>query len=234
MRPGLLAEGADRQFAQVFGQMRGLDAGAGGERDAALDDVFQFAHVAGKVVGAQQFERVGGEFGDVLAHQRAHACAGSGRPAAARLPGARRARDVQVDDVEAEVEVLAEAAALHHVLHVAVGGGDEAHVDFHRRGGAERQHLLFLDHAQQLDLHGRRHFGDLVEEQRAAVGRLEQALLVGVGAGEGALGVAEQLVGQQLLVEGAAVHRDEGPPGRAGCDGAGSGRRAPCRCRIRR
>ena len=35
-------------------------------------------------------------------------------------------------------------------------------------------HLAFLQHPQQFHLHGRRYIADLVEEQRAAVGRLEQ------------------------------------------------------------
>jgi hypothetical protein len=83
------------------------------------------------------------------------------------------------------------------------------HVDFHRRGGAQRQHFFFLDHAQQFDLHGGRHFGDLVEEQGAAAGGLQQPLLVGVGTSEGALGVSEQFVGQQFLVESATVHCHE-------------------------
>ena len=54
-----------------------------------------------------------------------------------------------------------------------------------------------------------------------------------VGAGEGALAVAEQLALDQVLGQGAAVDRDErrGRPG-GSCRG-GCGRSAPCRCRSR-
>jgi hypothetical protein len=121
----------------------------------------------------------------------------------------RQRRDVQVDDVEPVVQILAEAAFRDPGFHVAVAGGDEANIDLHRSGAAHRQHFLFLDRAQQLDLHGRRHFGDLVEKQRAAVSGDEQAGLAD-GAGESASFVAEQFVGQQFFVEGAAVHRQEG------------------------
>ena len=91
-----------------------------------------------------------------------------------------------------------------------------------------------LEHAQQLDLQLERHLGDLVEEQRAAVGALEEALVLAVGAGEAALLVAEDLALDQVRRDRAAVDGEE----RAGC-GAGSGRarsarRAPCRCRSRR
>ena len=54
---------------------------------------------------------------------------------------------------------------------------------------------------------GERHFGQLVQEQRAAVGRLEQAGLVAVGAGERALPVAEHLGFEQRLRQRGAVDR---------------------------
>ena len=50
----------------------------------------------------------------------------------------------------------------------------------------------------------------LVQEEGAAVGRLEEALLVLVGVGEGALHVAEQLALQQRVGKGPAVDGDEG------------------------
>ena len=51
-------------------------------------------------------------------------------------------------------------------------------------GRADLADLLLLDRAQQLDLHLQRQVGDFVEEQRAAVGRLEKTVAVCVGAGE--------------------------------------------------
>src|SRR6185295_2438521 len=60
-----------------------------------------------------------------------------------------------------------------------------------------------------------RHLADLVEEQRAAVGALDQALLGGDRAGERAALVAEQLALEQLAAERRAVEPDE----RAGAAG---------------
>jgi hypothetical protein len=63
---------------------------------------------------------------------------------------------------------------------------------------------------QQLGLHRQRQLADLVEEDGAVVGLREQSLARPVGAGERALGVAEEFALDQGLGDGAAVDRDEG------------------------
>ena len=88
---------------------------------------------------------------------------------------------------------------------------------------AERRELLFLNHAQQLDLRFGADGADLVEENGAAVGDFEVSLLGLNGAGEGALHVAEQRGFQQLGRQRAAVHGDKHVVGarRIGVDGFG-------------
>src|SRR5690606_27585065 len=101
-------------------------------------------------------------------------------------------RDVDLDDAEAVEQVLAERAFLDHALEGAVGRGDEACVD---RAGpvlAEATDPVVLDGAQEFRLGRRGEVADLIEEERAAAGRLEEAFTVAVGAGERAPGVAEQ------------------------------------------
>ena len=120
-------------------------------------------------------------------------------------------RHLDVHDVEAVVQILAEVTAHDQLLQVAVRGGDDAHVDRRRLGAADRAHLVLLQHAQQLDLQTHRHVADLVEHQRAAVGRLEQAAVLANRAGERALHVTEQLALEQVLGHRAAVDRDERP-----------------------
>src|SRR3546814_7332914 len=66
-----------------------------------------------------------------------------------------------------------------------------------------------MDRASVLDRHRQRQLGHRVKEQGAAVGGLEQAGLVGVGAGEAALLVAEELAFHQLRRDRAAVDRHE-------------------------
>ena len=104
-----------------------------------------------------------------------------------------------------------------------MGGGDDAHVDLDLAAAADALHRALLEHAQQLHLHVGRHVADLVEEQGAAIGLLELALVLGVGAGERALFVAEQLGFEQFARDRAAIDRDERLAGAAalGVDGAG-------------
>ena len=119
----------------------------------------------------------------------------------------RRQRDR--DDVDPVVEVLAELALRDELRQVAVGGGDDAHVDGRLVVAADPADDLLLDRPQELDLHGRRRLADLVEEERAAVGLLEEAALLAHRAGEGAALVAEELGLEQRLRQRAAVDRDE-------------------------
>src|SRR3546814_11412826 len=87
---------------------------------------------------------------------------------------------------------LAELARLDQLAEVLVGGREDAHVVLDFVAAADRAHGFFLDRPQQFHLHVQRQFGHLVEEQRAALGGLEQAFLVGAGAGEAALAVADR------------------------------------------
>ncbi len=93
---------------------------------------------------------------------------------------------------------------------VAVGGGDDAHVHLNFLHSAQVHEALVLQHAQQLGLRLHRHVADFVEEDRAAVGHLEQALLAADRAGEGALDVAEEGGLQQVARHGAGVDRHKG------------------------
>ena len=122
-------------------------------------------------------------------------------------------RQLQGDDVEAEVQILAEASLGDAFGRVAVGRGEKAHVGGDRLRAAKPVELALLQHAQQLHLHRRRHFGDFVEEQRAAGRGLDQTGLDAGGAGEGAALVAEQFVGEQFFRQCAAVDGDERPAG---------------------
>ena len=115
------------------------------------------------------------------------------------------------DHVQAVVEVLAEGALLHQAVEVGVGGGDDPHVGAHDLDAAQPHELLLLDHPQQLRLGVGRDVADLVEEDRAVGGDLEQPLLARDGAGERAPDVAEEVALQQVGRHGARVDGDERP-----------------------
>ncbi len=79
-------------------------------------------------------------------------------------------RQVDLDRVEPEQQVLAEALLVGQLLGRQVGRGDHPHVDRHRPVGADRNHLPLLERGQQLGLEMERQVADLVEEQ-ACCGR---------------------------------------------------------------
>src|SRR4029450_1207871 len=68
---------------------------------------------------------------------------------------------------------------------------------------------MLFEETEELALELRRELADLVDEDRAAVRRLEPSGLVLPGAREGALHVAEELALHQMLGEGRTADRDE-------------------------
>ncbi|MNH12972.1 hypothetical protein D3C79_725290 [compost metagenome] len=113
---------------------------------------------------------------------------------------------------QAEVQVLAKAPRFHHRRKIAMGRAD--HLDIHplppRR--AQRRHFALGQHAQQPGLQVERHIADLVEEQRATVGLLQQPLhALARRPGERPGDIAEQLALDQGFGNGRAVQRDKGP-----------------------
>ena len=122
------------------------------------------------------------EAGDEMARQAARC----------RRGRSRKRRHHDGEHVQAVIKVFAEVAFARHHRQVAVGGGDDAHIDLDRALGADRIDFAFLQRAQQLDLHVQAQFADLVQEQGAAIGFLEFAQMLVGGAGEGAFLMAEQ------------------------------------------
>src|SRR5581483_11494935 len=144
------------------------------------------------VLGADLVEEVLGEERDVLA------------------PIAER-RHRHLEDVEAEEEVGPEAPVADHVVQVAVSRGDDPDVDLDGVAAADAPDLALLEGAEELRLHRGRHVADLVDEERAAMRALEEAL-AGLGrAREGALLVAEELGLEEAVRERGAVLAHERP-----------------------
>src|SRR5205823_6884253 len=174
---------------EVLGERR---AGVG-EQHRALDLVGELAHVARKRVAGEQRERLVAGLADGLLQLRrepSRQMPGEGRDV---LPPVAQRRQADRKDAQAVVQVLAEAARLHLVLEATVGGRDHPYVDRAGPGLADGAYLALLEHPQELRLERPAGLGDLVEEERAAVGHLEEPLPIGDGAGERAAPVAEEL-----------------------------------------
>jgi hypothetical protein len=168
---------AGRRGAAAAGQREILDreGAVAGEDHRALGGVAKRADVARPVIGLERGEHVGRHLArglavflrierDIMVDEQGHVLA----------PLAQR-RQLDLDRVEPEQQVLAEQALVAEPVGREVGGGDDPDVDRHRPVGADRDHLALLERGQQLGLEVERQVADLVEEQGAAVRRLEPA-----------------------------------------------------------
>ncbi len=113
-------------------------------------------------------------------------------------------------DIDAEIEVFAEPAFADGVFEIFVGRGNQAEIDFARDAAAEALHRAFLQDAQEFALEVGIKGGDFIEKERAVVSRFDHAGFSRIGAGEGALFVAEEFRLHQGFGEGGAVEADEG------------------------
>src|SRR5207253_642830 len=96
-------------------------------------------------------------------------------------------------------------------LEIAVRRRDHAHVGGAAPVLADALELVLLEEAEELRLEARRHLGDLVEEQRAALGRLDAPGLIPHRARKRALRVAEELAREEVWGERGTAHGHEGP-----------------------
>jgi len=92
---------------------------------------------------------------------------------------------------------------------ILVGRGHDAHIDRPTAVFAHPPDLPFLKGAKQLHLHGERNLPDLIEKERAAVGRFEKAHAVRRRAGKGSPGVAEELALEKSFADRPTVDGDE-------------------------
>ena len=122
-------------------------------------------------------------------------------------------RQMDVENVQAEIEVLAQMPIGDGLFGIFVGGGDHADVHGRFHFAAEAADFVVFQNAQQLGLRGRGHFADFIEQQRAAVGQFEAADAAFGSAGEGAFLVAENFALHQRFGNRRAIDGDEGTIG---------------------
>ncbi len=93
--------------------------------------------------------------------------------------------------VQAIIQILPELVLRHHLSQVVMGCRDQPHVGANRLPAAQALEFMFLQHAQQLRLQLRGNIADLVQEQRAPVGRFKTAKPLRNRTGERAAFVTE-------------------------------------------
>ena len=145
------------------------------EHDHPFDQVLQLTHVAGPVVVQELVRQLRADRRHrlvVLHGVLPQEVLGEDRNL---LPPLAQRRQADRDDVQAEVQVLAELSRRDRRFEVAVGRGDQPHIDLDVRLAAEPRELAVLQHLQQLGLQRIADVADLVEEHRPVVGELELA-----------------------------------------------------------
>ena len=108
-------------------------------------------------------------------------------------------RDFEDDDVEAEIKVFAKSPFGDEASQMTMGRRDDPHVDANRLMASERLDRPLFENAKELRLRRGGHFAELVEEERAAIGRAEPSVAPLRGAGECSALVAEELRFEERL-----------------------------------
>ena len=186
-----------------------FDGGAVGKNDGALDDVFQFADIAGPVVLFEGLENGSGKAASFFVKSFRAALEKMMREERDVVAAFAERREMKFDDVEAVEKVLAEFALLDHVEQIAIGGGDEADIDVDSFVAAEAFERFFLKHAEKFGLQAEAEVADFVEEEGAVVGGFDAALTAEESSGKGAFFVAEEFVFDEIFGEVGAGEGDE-------------------------
>src|SRR6266478_6871410 len=116
---------------------------------------------------------------------------------------------MQGKHVQAVEQVTAELFFFDGTNQIAIGGGDQPHVDPDRLRASQALELLILQNAQQLGLQLQRNVSNLVEQQSALIRQFQPAEPLAYRSGESSFLVAEQFAFQQSRGNGGAVQLDE-------------------------
>ena len=142
--------GRGQDQANVFG---GNSVFAGDE-DEALDDVAEFAHVAGPGILAQFGDGFVGEeffFPAILRRYLTSKVRGKNRKIFGALA---KGREEQRKNVNAVIEIAAKFIFLDGLFEVAMSGDNYADADFDGLVAADAFYFAFFEHTQEFCLHG--------------------------------------------------------------------------------
>ncbi len=185
-----------------------LDLGILRHEHSALHHVIQLADVALPGIVEQQLQRGVIEAADPLPVALRMRRQEMRRQQRNIFAAFAQRRQMNLNGVEPEQQILAKAPALHFLIQVGVGRRDHAHIHALGFGRSHALHFAYLQHAQHFGLEIQGHVGDFIQEQRAAVGQFEAAHAIGLGVGESAFDVPEQLAFKNALGQAARVDCD--------------------------
>ena len=93
-------------------------------------------------------------------------------------PTIAQGRNSDDESAESEIQVFAKRSRLDGSPQVTVRGGHDSSVNFDAALGADATDFSFLQSSEKLGLYRRSNLANLVQENRAATGDLEEARLV--------------------------------------------------------
>ena len=172
-----------------------------------LHDMTQLTHVAGPWVFFQQAAcGIGNRLGRMVAFpaEGAKKMASQRKDIFGPLP---QRNQIDWKDGNSIVEVLAECLFGHAFAQFGVGGCDDAHIHADNVRPAQPLNLAFLQHAQELGLHAKRKFSNLIQKQRSAMCGVDAPNPGLEGSGERSAGVTEKFRLQEGFGDRRAVDR---------------------------
>src|SRR5690348_3647098 len=183
---------------------------AGLERNGPLHGVLQFANVSRPIVRLEPADNFRGKPLNGLFHGLTEGLQEvPGQKGYVFRPLAQSGKPNGYD-TQAVVKIFAKPAFGYFLFEFLVRGGNDSNVDIGFLGASDGPYLALLKDAVEFDLHGEAHVADLIHEERAAMGCLEESLAIVIRASEGALHVAKKLRFQESLRKSAAIDGDEG------------------------
>src|SRR5215467_4607224 len=98
---------------------------------------------------------------------------------------------------------------LNQRLKRTISGRYDTHVYWDLAVGSKRPHHAPLQYIQKFRLQAQGQVVHVIQQDRPALGGLEESRARGVGSGEGALAMAKEFTLRQVFADGAAVYGDE-------------------------
>ena len=99
--------------------------------------------------------------------------------------------DVNVQHVDAIVQVLSKGILLYCLEQIAIGGSNKPHIHLNGFGGTDFLNLPVFQKAQQFYLHALVNFPDFIQKNRTTVGHFQPPLFTIRCPGKGTPGVSE-------------------------------------------
>jgi len=112
--------------------------------------------------------------------------------------------------VQTPEKIFPETALRYEMGKIVMGSSQHPCVYVAFLRAAQATEAAVVQEAQELNLHGRAHLADLVEEESTSICNFAETRLCGGGGGEGPLLMPEEFTLQQLIRQGATVEGHEG------------------------